>query len=531
MLNKRLIAEIINGEEIVMTIDQNMLSCEFGSLDRGSITDVVNWGIYANRGSISFIDNIGYFNNKNTSFLEVKNYTVKFYLMKSQKSLIATFKIDSVDFDEETREVNIDLVSKIISLQKERTTRSVYPFYRSVLGNLLSDIIDTIPNARISIGEDSANIKNTFIECPYIGIDTAWNVLTKICQASMSRLVEAENGDLILTSSFPKRTPIIVEPNNIINIENASFVRIENASIDVTKRDVFENSILDGSQKSFSINRDEARRFVSVDGFTVNNKRDYAEGGYYQEYIEGTLNFKTPYKIFKVEPDNDSIVNEHLQMGTLTANSAITEDKTYSRKSSLCENITVVDESYINAKIRELKVTNRFTEPESYFQDIHTNGGIFKFRVYTFIDDGKTSLFINLDKGKDVEIIQSNDLIQNRSYRGGLGQPVVPSLGEYILDEVKKRYSNGIECFEIECLFNSYYYNDGSIAYPTQDISKHFKKYDVIIPYVMKKGQRVPLRVNADGTPKKFRVIGISYSYDGLLRQKLSVQEERYDVD
>jgi hypothetical protein len=47
----------------------------------------------------------------------------------------------------------------------------------------------------------------------------------------------------------------------------------------------------------------------------------------------------------------------------------------------------------------------------------------------------------------------------------------------------------------------------------------------------MKKGEKVPLRKNEDGTPKKFRIIGISYSYDGLLKQKLSVQEERYDVD
>ena len=84
--NKRLIAEIINGEEVIMTIDDNMSYCEFGALDRGNITDVVNWGIYANRGSISFIDNVGYFNNDNVNSLELKSAVVKFYLAKKNKN-------------------------------------------------------------------------------------------------------------------------------------------------------------------------------------------------------------------------------------------------------------------------------------------------------------------------------------------------------------------------------------------------------------------------------------------------------------
>ena len=54
--NKRLIAKLKDGDNVIMTIDSNMLSCEFGALDRGNLTDIVNWGIYANRGSVSFVD-------------------------------------------------------------------------------------------------------------------------------------------------------------------------------------------------------------------------------------------------------------------------------------------------------------------------------------------------------------------------------------------------------------------------------------------------------------------------------------------
>ena len=528
MTNKRLIAEIINGEEVVMTIDDNMLSCEFGALDRGNITDVVNWGIYANRGSISFIDNVGYFNNQIVNSSEIKNYKVKFYLMKNQKFLIANFKIDSVDFEEETRNINIELVSPIISLLTEKTNGSVYPFYMRLVSELLKDINDKLPITKIIIGEDSENIYKTMIDCPYIGIDTAWNVITKICQATMSRIIEKPSGELEITSSFPIRTPIIVEPKNIISIDNSCFVRIQNAFIDVTERNVFEGVILDGSSKSFSINRLEGVFFDNVDGFTITNKTVNSLDGYYQEYIEGNLNFKTPYKIFKVNSDK-SLIKRHLQMGTLTANKTITEDSRYSTAGSLCSNINIVNETDISAKIKELKVTSWFTEPESYFNNLDIEGGIFKFPVYTFLDNGTTRISITNDESG--ETIQSNDLIQNSSSRHGVGEYGGTSLGQYILDEVKKRYSQGIECFEIECLFNNYYYEGGTLAYSTNDLSTHFQKYDVIIPYVMKNGQRVPLRKNPDGTPKKFRVIGISYSYDGFLRQKLSVQEERYDVD
>ena len=55
LYNKRIVVEISKADELIMTIDENMLSCEFGALDRGNITDVTDWGIYANRGFISFI--------------------------------------------------------------------------------------------------------------------------------------------------------------------------------------------------------------------------------------------------------------------------------------------------------------------------------------------------------------------------------------------------------------------------------------------------------------------------------------------
>lgn len=527
--NKRLVAEIINGEEVIMTIDSNMLHCEFGSLDRGNLTDTVNWGIYSNRGSVSFIDKTGFFNNENVNSSEIKKYTVIFYLAKDSKIRIANFNIFSAKYEDSTRTVDLELISPIISLSKEKTKNPIYPFYSRYLIELLKDINDNSPYA-INVGEDSENLYKTVISCPYIEVDTVWNVMTKICQASMSRVVETQTGDIEITSSFPNRTPIIVNPNNIINISEADFVRIENANIDVTKREVFEGKVLEGSSKTFSISRDEQSRFVGVEGFLPSKVSNEGLGSAispYLEYIEGVVYAETPYKIFKSNLDT-SIVNHRVQQLNLSGGGTnIVADIQYSSNSTLCSDVEIINGKDIAARVRKFRIARQVLEAEEYSQDDIVQGGTFKFPVYTFLDNGTET--ISTTNGVEGEKIPSNDLIQTFSYKEG--ESISTPLGQYILDEVKKRYSNGIECFEIECLFNSYYDETGDLVFDGNDMGNHFNKYDLIIPYVMKKGEKVPLRKNADGTPQKFRIIGISYSYDGLLKQKLSVQEDRYDVD
>jgi hypothetical protein len=139
---------------------------------------------------------------------------------------------------------------------------------------------------------------------------------------------------------------------------------------------------------------------------------------------------------------------------------------------------------------------------------------------------------VNITNNENEEILEipSNDLVQTRSrFVRDEGSP--NSLAHHVLQETNRRYHNGIACFEIECLFNDYYDENGQLVFARDFLLNHFEKYDIIIPYIMKGGRKVPLRTTADGEPKKFRVIGISYSYDGLLKQRLQVQEERYDID
>lgn len=528
--NKRIIAEIINGEEIIMTIDGNMLYCEFGALDRGNITDVLDFGIYVNRGSFSFIDNIGYFNNKNVNSVEIKNYTVKFYLAKTENSLIATFNIESAVFIEQTREVNIELIGKNSRLEKENTVGNIYPFYQTSTIELLDSVNEKIPNYKISLGKDLENLNNTYIGCPYIGVDTVRNVANKLCQATMSRIVETEDGKCAITSPFPERKPIIVNPYNIIDIVPAGFVRIENARIDVTNRTIYSESVLDGSKKYFSARSNQDGSFSTIEDFVITNSyREQVDANTSRYYIDANVSIKTPYKLFYIMTDS-SITDYRYQS---YANDQITSYVEYPRNGSVISYSNIKNESEISATIERFMVEELTIDPEvSYSQEV-VKGVEIRVPVATFIDDGKETITMN--NNPHTEEVYSNDLIQDKSYRTIYSSEdnteINVGLGKYILGEINKRYSKGIECFEIECLFNDYYYEDGSVAFNGRDISNHFEKYDIIIPYVKKNGVIVPFRENDDGTPKKFRIIGISYSYDGLLRQRLSVHEERYDVD
>lgn len=544
--NKRLIAKIFNGDEVVMTIDRNMLSCEFGALDRGNLTDVVNWGIYANRGSISFIDNIGYFNNKNVNSTDIKKCLVKFYLAKNQETLIATFKIDNVDFDDETRRVDIQLIGKIIELQNKPSTltgKDVFTFdvkqAHYLLGldssNIPENYNEEYPSYGLTIGEDNEQIYGARIWCPYITSGAFWDKTTKICQATMCRVVEDENGNPIITGERPKKTTIIVNPKNIISISKSDFVKVTNPSLEILLRNRYEKKKVESEDKSFSINYDSSIKPLSVSGadssFEYFKNEIPSLGGipYTNEgwIADVTFRGKLSNKTRRISSISKITTSEILNYSDNTT-------KNYSKESEASW-AEVYIENYENLYISflsEILSDGQFPlgDGSSVVERRKITSIDYSFYLDYFEDEGWDTLTkINDESEKNTEKIDSNDFIQKNGYTTDNG--VIVGIGEHILNEVVRRYGKGRECFEIECLFNDYYDENGNKAFDTNDLSNHFEKYDIIIPYVNKKGKPVPLRVNEDGTPKKFRIIGISYSYDGLLKQKLSVQEERYDVD
>lgn len=513
-----------------MTIDENMLSCEFGALDRGNITDVADWGIYANRGSVSFIDKNGYFNNSNINSLDFKGAKASIYLVKDDKDdkvLISTLYVDYIEYNDETRQVDIQLISGLQKWQSKITEKSIYPYDEMYANQILTKICGRF-GVSISNEADFNGFKIT-VPCPYIEPGNLWDIVNQVCQATMSRIVETEAGYAKITSCFPERTPIVVSPKNIIDIPQNSFVRIMNSSIQYKKITVYKNQVTDSTTSNIRINWGGYKNASVSGGATLNFSQPIpalSPNSTSTILASGSYTFNTPHKIFGVYD-----IQTYLDTKEVVIGGSVTEE--VKKEGSFFVSSEIVDESKIRcstltATANTINTNNiGFPSTNKYVVGVETRVPINGF------DDNGTSEERQINtQYADEPIVQipSSDLVREHS-KYWTGDDTWVPLYKYILQETKRRYEKGIECFEIECLFNEYVNESGEVVFDGKDLSQHFKRYDVIIPYVSKNGNTIPLRTNPDGTPKKFRIIGISYSYDGLLRQKLSVQEERYDVD
>lgn len=98
-----------------------------------------------------------------------------------------------------------------------------------------------------------------------------------------------------------------------------------------------------------------------------------------------------------------------------------------------------------------------------------------------------------------------------------------------VLTSVFSKYKNGKEVYEIKCSIADYYDTDGNliISPNNSNFSATFEMHTIVEPYVFTSGGEVPLSTKADGTPKRFEIIGIDYSYSGVAWQKLIIQESK----
>ena len=515
--NKRLVAKIFDGENEIMTVDGNLLSAEFGALDRGNLTDIVEWGIYANKGSLSFVDNSGFFNTSNVNSTELKKSTVKFYLAGETIVPISTFKIDSVIFNEETRQVDIILISNLLSWQTKETEGDISPFQQTT-GNGLLDIINSeLDNINIQLGDDAETINKVTIYCPYFEKDNWWNIVNKFCQATMCRIIEDENGNPKITGSFPDRENIIVNPNNIIEISETEFEQITNLSISSKKREKIENEVTEETTASFTI---DWRRPYTVNGkgtpvLIPYPNLDVIGGGF------GKLN--TPYKIVSC--------GSRSEIATI-GNSASVEDSTDEEREM---DLLGIAGAYSRLGSSEITLYYDFVAQKRYYREGEivpykqefVKKGIIEVAVDAFFDDSVQTITIITDDSKPITEIPSNDLIQTKNtYDIGVSWEYLHT--DWILNSIYNRYNKGVECLTMECLFNDYYDEQGNLALNGNEL-EHFERYDKIVPYVIRQGNRVPFRTDENGNAKVFRIIGIEYVYDGLLRQKLYLHEDMYD--
>lgn len=125
------------------------------------------------------------------------------------------------------------------------------------------------------------------------------------------------------------------------------------------------------------------------------------------------------------------------------------------------------------------------------------------------------------DTNGNVFSLPTNELVQQGNTTSG------DSLNEKVLSSVFSQYQSGKEVHTIKCSVGEYYDIYGAKAIDPYDTNfpAIFEKHDIVEPYVFTSQGEVPLSEKADGTPKQFEIIGIDYTYRGVVWQELTLQE------
>ena len=299
MAETRLTAEIIFGNESVI-ISDNILEAHFGALDRGSVSELVDYGIYANNGNLSFIDREKKFKTLYDKSKENTGQVV--FWLGNKVTRIATFNIENSLFNDETKQVDIELVSPLLNFQEIKVQRVSFWWNESLFyKNSLAYIVKFLGELfGINFNIKTDRLKYTVVYCTDIEDDTLWGILTKICQIAMCNIFDDEYGYPCICDTMPKKTNYVLNPNKIIEIGSQEISKIPNASISVTDRVKHIDEFQEGTEKSFSLydyqgNVVDFEQDVSIDEWT-----DAAN--YHSARISYNIKFPNPtFAIGKVQ--------------------------------------------------------------------------------------------------------------------------------------------------------------------------------------------------------------------------------------
>jgi hypothetical protein len=137
-----------------------------------------------------------------------------------------------------------------------------------------------------------------------------------------------------------------------------------------------------------------------------------------------------------------------------------------------------------------------------------------------FDTEDVTQTFGVINSGNSI-LLPNNELTQ-------IGSKISGSHAQQtISNKVIRVYRNGKEVYTIKCSVGEYYdiYRAKAIDPYDTNYPATFEKHEIVEPYVFTSQGEVPLSEKADGTPKRFEIIGIDFSYKGVVWQELTLQE------
>jgi hypothetical protein len=524
-MSKKIIAQIIINNIETYTIDKNLIRLEFEDLDRGNSGDLIDFGIYANRGSLTFTDNEKlYLKLSQIRRLE----TVKVRFLFAEKNLtptmLKTFIVQDFDIDKTTNTLTLQLISSIIKWQELKTPQ-IYMFRSRDQYVSLKEIIDEINTYipriadKLKIHPEGAHFfSDTYIDCPYFEPSTVWDLISKICVFCGGRICEDRYGQAYITNIFTGATSLYrdIMPFEILNISN---VMPAYKNVDKYNRVV---SVMCKQRE-----RKYGAKYGSV-SFRIydfiNNEDDE-----YTVYI-ATRKSENP----NIEVERKYFPNAEIKFTTkmvfeINPTERLYEHSLLKTKVNLF-NYVEIGPIAIPPVTKEQEMTN--LTPSINFNR-HKNRCIIQNSIETqrrydggvsYVMDGVTYAYGNFFvDGEDVEkkwtsvpfpeldplVVPTNELFQSENYI----YPLNPqNHGEYYAQAIHKELSK--DTLECECIY---------FDSPREDDSKfNFSRVETVRPFVIENGNSVPF--DKIGT-NKYIIIGVKYSFSGIIRQTLYLQK------
>ena len=506
------------------TLYHNIVSVDIEALDRGNVTDVINWGIYSNRGSLSFVDRNGTINGmlETLPVLDVKIYVVG----NSKESLLATMNLSDFLYNRDTEQVDLELSDKIDEWQTKKFLR-YYPFYEASVNNLAREVfvnrlkltVDEWNGARDSAAaERMANIK---VYCPDIQARNVWDAITQLCETAMLRIYSNRYGKPYIACdesvNGEASKPIIIRSRNILSRPN----------ITPRRKTKIESPLMSLTIRTRRIDSELTNIPLEILDVKVND-----EGAFYAVYAGGDRS-RNPNGTITITKTSESYAKLHFSyVASLPQNSYTVNNLAVTGKIFVYENYVASENE--NAPIEvtgqsatlgpvgndDMALINIVIDP------IYETATLYMYALQNclisiignyYTDDSPES-----DEGEDGTTITSNSLMQthNTAYE--------EDYGTWYARTIKNRFGSGLVCCELECGFSDYYYENGTIAKQVSNMDLQpqvFDKYEIVIPYITHGGKEVPLAQYDNGNPMKFTIVGIKYHYSGVAKQILYLKE------
>lgn len=536
---KKLTLKIISEDGAELWVYNNISTVEFDSLDRGSTSQPLEFGIYSNRGEVSFADIDGaaedILKNDITGGTKVEIYLSSDIFDKK----IGTFRVEDYLCNNNTKIVTIWLKDSLISWQSI-DQQSIYFFDPKTALFVLQEIMGLARaqyDVDLVIDENVASHLASFeIYCPHLQPNNLWGNVNKICELTMCRVVENENGVPTIVYDNYDGNPIVIRPHNIISLSNEASkknTKIPLMTISVKDREKYINADVTPATQYRVYDYDTTVETVEVGGEeqTITRVTWTFVGGDASinpnvsviEEIVGVDGFQRSARVsFKQNVvGNTYAVTSFSTKGTLHNETDPTVRwENYDRRQE--EEVISFDREKGTVDL-EFVLLNSFLSGD---RALSTAATVAKGKYYVDSEDILYSRsLVDQTYPLSPQTIPSNELLQNHSV-ANFGEPIPHYV--WLTNEISRKYGLGVDCCEVECSFSDYFSEDGEKMIDASGVLsavQGFSRYDVVIPYIQKGDKTVPYKTDGDGNPKQFKVVGIKYSYNGILRQLLCLQE------